>query len=131
MSSIFSSVLKLALKLVRNALGYIILFFDKISRPKSTEYNEEKQMYLQEQLMGHSLYQLKACPFCVKTRRAIHKLGINVELRDINKGAQNRQDLESGGGRVKVPCLRIDNGTETQWMYESNDIIEYLEKRVA
>ena len=127
MSPIFS----LILKLVRNVLGYIILFFDKISRPKPTEYNEEKQMYLQEQLKGHSLYQLKACPFCVKTRRAIHKLGIDVELRDINKAAHNRQELESGGGRVKVPCLRIANGTETQWMYESNDIIEYLEKRVA
>jgi len=46
--------------------------------------------------------------------------------------AQNnpaRAELLNGGGQIKVPCLRIDQNGETIWMYESNDIIKYLEQR--
>ena len=40
---------------------------------------------------------------------------------------QNAMDLLNGGGKTQVPCLRIDNPDgETQWMYESDDIINYL-----
>lgn len=119
------------LKFVRNALGLIIVFFDWVSRPKPIQRNAEDQVNAQARLEGHSLYQFFACPFCVKTRRAIHTLGVNVELRDINKEAHHRQDLEQGGGKVKVPCLRIDEGENTRWMYESSDIIDYLNANVV
>ncbi|MBT7717899.1 MAG: glutathione S-transferase domain-containing protein, partial [Halieaceae bacterium] len=37
-----------------------------------------------------------------------------------------------GGGNLKVPCLRIDQGEQDyEWMYESKDIIQYLEARFA
>lgn len=119
------------LKLTRNALGLIIVFFDWLSRPKSTQRTEEDQSRVQNALIGHSLYQFFACPFCVKTRRALHKLGVSVEARDINKQPKHRADLEAGGGRIKVPCLRIEENNEVRWLYESNDIIAYLEQRVA
>lgn len=35
----------------------------------------------------------------------------------------------AGGGRIKVPCLRIDEGGETRWIYESEDIVAYLDDR--
>ena len=89
------------------------------------------QKSVQSRFDGHSLYQLTACPFCVKTRRAIHSLAIELEIRDLNKRKENRAELETGGGRVKVPCLRIDSESGTQWMYESNDIIAYLRNRAA
>ena len=82
-------------------------------------------------MQGLSLYQFFACPFCTKTRRAIHKLNVNVEARDINKSPEYREQLEQGGGRVKVPCLRIEEKGEVRWMYESNDIISFLENRLA
>ena len=35
-----------------------------------------------------------------------------------------------GGGDLKVPCLRVEDGQgEVQWMYESGEIIGYLEGR--
>lgn len=119
------------LKLTRNALGLVIVFLDWLSRPKSVQRNDEEQTRAQEAVTGHSLYQFFACPFCVKTRRALHKLGVNVEARDINKHPQHRADLQAGGGRVKVPCLRIEENDEVRWIYQSNDIIAYLEQRVA
>ncbi|HAI96784.1 MAG TPA: glutaredoxin, partial [Methylococcaceae bacterium] len=36
-----------------------------------------------------------------------------------------------GGGKLKVPCLRIEEDGKVSWMYESSDIINYLEDRFA
>ena len=36
-------------------------------------------------------------------------------------------DLIRGGGRGTVPCLRIERDTgDVEWLYESVDIVEYL-----
>ena len=41
-----------------------------------------------------------------------------------------KQELLAGGGDLKVPFLRIGEGERGfQWMYESRDIIGYLEGR--
>jgi glutathione S-transferase len=79
-----------------------------------------------------ALYQFKACPFCVKTRRAMKRLGLNIELRDARGDMQWRQQLLAEGGRLQVPCLYIPQSSgDAQWLYESNDIIAYLEERFA
>jgi len=39
-----------------------------------------------------------------------------------------KEELVAGGGDLMVPCLRIgDSGGWVSWMYESKDIIGYLE----
>lgn len=121
----------LIIKAVRNGLGLIIVFFDWVSRPKATKRSTEDQHKAQEAVKGLSLYQFFACPFCVKTRRAIHALNINIEARDINKETKYRQDLLLNGGKIAVPCLRIEEGNSVRWMYESNDIINFLQKKVT
>ncbi|MBV1909072.1 MAG: glutathione S-transferase domain-containing protein, partial [Kangiellaceae bacterium] len=41
-----------------------------------------------------------------------------------------KQELIAGAGKLKVPCLKIDEGEgNVQWMFESSDIIRYLERR--
>jgi len=101
------------LKAVRNGLGLIIVFFDKISRQKKTIRSEAEQRTAQAAMQGLSLYQFYACPFCVKTRRAIHQLNVSLETRDINKNAAHREQLESATGKIKVPCLRIEENDTT------------------
>jgi glutaredoxin len=125
------SLKSIILKGARNGLGLIIVFFDWISRPKGIQRSEQEQVKAQSAMQGLSLYQLFACPFCTKTRRAIHKLNVTIEARDINKNPDCRQQLENGGGRVKVPCLRIEENGEVRWMYESKQIISFLEQRLA
>jgi len=117
-------------KALRNGVGLIIVGLDKITRAKPIQRDAEGQGKAQASVEGHSLYQLFACPFCVKTRRAIHGLNVNVDIRDI-KHPEHRKALAEQGGRVKVPCMRIEEDGDVRWMYESNDIIEYLNKRVA
>ena len=125
------SPVSLLLKALRNGLGLIIVFIDWITRPKKTMRSEQDQTIAQNSMKGLSLYQFYACPFCVKTRRAIHQLNVTVEARDINKNPMHREQLELGGGKVKVPCLRIEEGDAVRWLYESDDIIKFLEMRVA
>lgn len=80
---------------------------------------------------GLALYQFHACPFCVKTRRTLHRLNVPVALRDAKNDPVHRQALQEGGGRVKVPCLRIEEAGKVTWMYESKAIIAYLDERFA
>ncbi len=116
------------LKLLREGLGRLFVFFDFLTRPKVIERSAEAQAVVDEQTKALSLYQFYACPFCIKTRRVIHQLKLSIELRDAQKPGQHRDDLEKLGGRIKVPCLRIQDNGEDQWLYESNEIIAHFER---
>lgn len=67
----------------------------------------------------------------MKVRRAMKRQSVNIELRDAKNDPTHRADLEAGGGRIKVPCLRIEKDGQVEWMYESSDIVTYLEKEFA
>lgn len=54
-----------------------------------------------------------------------------MPMRDILLDPAARRELVSGGGRPTVPCLKITRDGSVQWMYESLDIIEYLNQRSA
>ena len=119
------------LKTLRNGLGLIIVFLNWLFRPKQILRTTEDQKIAQNAVKDLSLYQFYACPFCVKARRAIHQLNVTIETRDINKNPMHREQLEIGGGKVKVPCLRIEEGDNVRWLYESDDIIRFLEMRLT
>jgi glutaredoxin len=119
------------LKLLRNGLGYMIIFIDFITRPQKISRSEDLQNAVNEQSQQLSLYQFTACPFCVKVRRAMHRLNLNIQLRDAKNNEQFRQELLERGGRIKVPCLRVEHNGEVNWIYESNEIIGYLDKRFS
>ncbi|GHE92241.1 glutaredoxin family protein [Thalassotalea profundi] len=115
--------------IIRWIIGRIILVLNFIFSPSSPKLTKAQQSALDEQLNHLSLYQLPACPFCVKVRRAMKRNGFNIELKNINQQSNYQDELIKYGGKRKVPCLRIANadGTDT-WMYESSDIVAYLEQ---
>jgi len=79
-----------------------------------------------------SLYQFDGCPYCARVRSALDRLGLDVELRDIDTEPARRQELVAATGTQMVPCLRIEQrGGDARWMHESADIIRYLETEVA
>jgi glutaredoxin len=116
-------------KALREGLGRLIVLIDFITRPRKMRRSEEQQQQVAEAASKLSLYQFYACPFCVKTRRAMHRLNLPISTRDASQGSEHRAELEAQAGKVKVPCLRIEEGDKVTWMYESNDIISYLEQR--
>jgi len=115
--------------IIRWVLGRIILLFNFIFSPSSPKREQSVQNEMDKETQILSLYQLPACPFCVKVRRDIKRNGLNIELCNINGKNDYREELVREGGKQKVPCLKIagDNG-QFEWLYESNDIISYLQK---
>ena len=80
---------------------------------------------------GLTLYHFNTCPFCLRVRWALDRLGLEIPLRNIRSDPGAREELLAGGGRTMVPCLRIEADGETRWLYESDDIIDFLRQRVA
>jgi glutathione S-transferase len=79
-----------------------------------------------------SLYHFESCPYCERVRSAVRRLGIEIEMRDIQTTPKWRQELVAATGKQMVPCLRIEiPGGATRWLHESLDIISYLETEIA
>jgi len=119
------------IKALRVGLGQVIVAGDLLSRPRKRQRSAGDQAQVDRAAQGLALYQFHACPFCVKTRRALHKLNLPVPLRDAKNDPTHRQTLLEQGGKIKVPCLRIEENGQVTWMYESNAIIDYLNTRFA
>lgn len=119
------------IKALRIGLGQLIVLGDAVSRPRPQRRSAQGQAMVAKEAANLSLYQFHACPFCVKTRRAMHRLNVPVTLHDAKNDPVQRERLLTGGGKVKVPCLHIEEEGQSRWMYESNEIIAYLEQRFA
>lgn len=76
-----------------------------------------------------ALYMRPSCPYCVRVADYCEHHGIALENRNISEGT-HLEALMTGGGKRQVPCLRIiDTEGHSHWMYESMDIIHYLEQQ--
>ena len=114
---------------VRWVLGRLVLGYDFLTRPKPIIREAASQAAIDARTEKLALYQFNACPFCVKVRREMRRHALNIELRDARKDDAHKQALVNGGGKYKVPCLRISNDSgDPTWLYESDDIIAFLRK---
>ena len=93
------------------------------------ERSDEQQRQLDAATAKLALYHFDSCVFCARVRKTIARLRLNIELRDILQDARHRRELAAGGGHTTVPCLRVIEGGQASWLYESADIIAYLVSR--
>ena len=120
------------MQLIRWPLGQLILLADAVTAPKPPVRAADVQARIDQATRDLALYQFRTCPFCVKTRRALRRLGLSIELRDAKGDARWRTELLTDGGRIQVPCLKIPQPDgSARWMYESDDIISFLEQLVT
>ena len=119
------------LRLLREGSGRVLILIDWLFKPSVVKRNDEEQAKVDQETKILKLYQFYACPFCVKTRRAIKRLNLKVETRDAQSAGKFRKELEISGGKIKVPCLKLEGAGEATWIYESNDIIKYLDERFS
>ena len=117
------------LRLLREGSGRILILIDWLFKPSVVTRSDEEQVKVDLETKTLKLYQFYACPFCVKTRRAIKRLNLKVETRNAQAAGGFRKELELSGGKIKVPCLKVEGAGEASWIYESNDIIKYLDER--
>jgi len=115
---------------VRVLLAPVMLISEKLSTPKAVERTPEEQAQVDAACQQLALYQFRTCPFCIKVRKEIARLGLNIELRDAQIDPAHKQALLEGGGKVKVPCLKItDDAGQATWLYESDEINRWLHRR--
>ena len=125
-------IIRYFFKAVHAVVGPILLAADWLTTPRGIKRELDEQRRIDEQTQNLVIYQFFACPFCIKTRRAIRRLSLNIETRDALRDAHSRQQLLEGGGVIQVPCLRITrNDNSVEWLYESTEIIKYLEESYA
>ena len=74
-----------------------------------------------------TLYNMEGSPYCRKVRETLSELDLEHVVRNVPKGSPKRAELAERGGKVQVPYL-IDPNTQKA-IYESDDIVAYLEKR--
>jgi len=114
------------MNIIRFILGRIILFLDWLTSPKPKNFSSDKIKHIQEKVKNMEIYEFKACPFCVRVRRYMKKNNISITTKDARRNTDYAQELIKGGGKLQVPCLKIVTD-KTEWMYESKDIISFLD----
>ena len=122
-------LIRLFFKSLRVVLGPFLLLGDRLTRPKGVVRPTAEQQAVDSRTRKLSLYHFPTCPFCLKTRRAMRRLSLDIELRDARNVEAHRAALLAGGGKPQVPCLLItDDDGEATWLYESGAIIAYLDR---
>ncbi|MDW3094065.1 MAG: glutathione S-transferase N-terminal domain-containing protein [Gammaproteobacteria bacterium] len=114
------------IRLARKAIGALIIGIDKLTSPSGPARSIEQQTIIDQKTSGLKIYEMLACPFCVKVRREVKRLGLNIARVDVKKQADEMTTLVNQGGKFQVPCLRIEQGQQLMWLYESDEIIKYL-----
>jgi len=122
-------LIRLFFRTLRLILAPFMLVGYWLTRPKGVVRPAAVQQDVDARTRSLALYHYPTCPFCLKTRRAMHRLSLNIELRDAQHDEAHRAALIAGGGKPQVPCLLItdDQGKQT-WLYESDAINTYLNR---
>ena len=72
------------------------------------------------------LFHFESCPYCQKVRRKLEELGLDYVSHPSPPGRKNREFLGKFVPELQFPLL-VDTENNV-FMFESDDICEYLEK---
>ena len=125
-------IIRTFFKFVRIVLGPVMLLKEKLTRPQGIARTQASQTLVDQDCKNLALYQYKTCPFCMKVRHEMVRLSLNIQHIDAQPPGADRDTLSREGGLTKVPCLRItDTAGKSQWLYDSDKIVGYLQGRFA
>ena len=115
---------------LRWIVGRGVLGWEILTRKKPVKRSAEEQTIVDAETAGIAMYEFRACPFCMIVRKVMHHKSLNIELRDAKRNKAWGDELRLQGGKYQTPCLKLtDPDGNIQWMYESKDIITYLNQR--
>jgi len=125
-------MIKIFFKTLRLILMPFVLLWSKLGTPKGIKRDDSAQQQIDLACQQLALYHFETCPFCIKVRHEMARLSLPIALREAQYDENNRAALLQGGGKVQTPCLQITSAQgEIEWLYESKDIIAYLQQRFA
>lgn len=112
--------------IIRFIVGRIILLLNQLTLPKPVARTAQQQLEINQLTEHLTLYEMLACPYCVKVRRELFRLGLNITTIDVKKNPAEMDNLIQQGGKFQVPCLKIVSHNDTNWLYESDQIIQHI-----
>ena len=125
-------IIRYFFRILRIVLGPFMLFKEALTRPKGVVRSAAAQQSINAQCQSLALYQYKTCPFCIKVRQEMARLSLPIQRIDAQPPGADRDTLTREGGHIKVPCLKITGAAgNSQWLYDSDQIIAYLRSRFA
>jgi len=123
------SLIRLFFRTLRLVLTPFLLLGNWLTQPKGIVRPLAEQQAVDTRTQNLALYHFPTCPFCLKTRRTMRRLSLNIELRDAQHDEAHRAALIAGGGKPQVPCLLIRDAQGKQtWLYESDAINAWLNR---
>jgi glutathione S-transferase len=73
------------------------------------------------------LYEIEGCPFCIRVKRKLDELGLDYVSHYVPAPHGQRTEVRELSGQTGVPVI-VDHEHDVHGMYESADIIAYLEE---
>lgn len=109
------------------------LFYNESEWPKFyAEKMLNKFLFVIEpsQISKKTLYYSENCHFCATLINKIKDLGLDLELKEINRSTDYSQELIEAAGRLIVPSIMIGlNDHRKLWYTDSTDMIFFLENQ--
>ena len=68
------------MQIIRFILGRIILFLDWLTSPRPNKISRTELDAIQNKVKNMTIYEFRACPFCVRVRRFMKKNNISQVL---------------------------------------------------
>ena len=122
-------LIRLFFRTLRLVLTPFLLLGNWLTQPKGIVRPPAEQQAVDARTQNLALYHFPTCPFCLKIRRTLRRLSLNIELRDAQHDDAHRAALIAGGGKPQVPCLLITDADGKQtWLYESDAINVWLNR---
>lgn len=113
--------------------GLCSMLSNHLFKVKPVLRSSEDQASLDRESRRIHLYFCKLCPVSIKVKRRCERLGLRVVEKDVLRVDAYKNELINGGGELRVPCLRIESrkDKEPNWLYDGEDILEYLDRRFS
>ncbi|MFG6179341.1 glutaredoxin family protein [Halomonas sp. THAF12] len=116
--------------LIQTLLAPVVWVANKLGTRREVSRDEPEQARVDQACEGLALYQFWSEPECIRVRREITRLGLEIETRDARLEPEHSKTLREQGGKLEVPCLYIhESESEERWLYGAQPIIDYLKGR--
>ncbi|WP_221796983.1 glutaredoxin family protein [Oceanobacter mangrovi] len=117
------------MNVTRQLKGMALDWVDRVVPVRPVARAADQQSTLDRESRRMHLYFSRQCASSIQVRRHCERLGLRVVEKDVLRVDAYRNELVIGGGAPRVPCLRVDGDTGSQWLYSPQAILDYLDQR--
>lgn len=117
------------MNLTHRISGLMADWLDRMIPVTPIQRSDREQQRLNRASRHIHLYYCRRCFSSIMVKRHCERLGLKVVEKDVLRVNAYRNELVKGGGVPRVPCLRIENEQNKDWLYSRDDILHYLNER--